>query len=118
MLRLSLKRYEVVIKKWLSMGPLRVMLHGLAILFIAVLPFSEPSWNPQGFDIILAAVVPAVAPMVFIVIMLDVLMSKVWQSDSTDPDVKKHYSTIIRTHMAIASLLLLLWLEAFSEVLF
>ncbi|MBV1879818.1 MAG: hypothetical protein KUG79_19400 [Pseudomonadales bacterium] len=107
-----------MIKKWLSMGPLRVMLHGLAILFMLVLPFSEPSWNPQGIEILFGAVVPAVAPMVIIIIMLDVLMSKIWQSDTSDPVMKQHYQSIIWTHLVFAALLLLLWLEAFSQALF
>ena len=82
------------------------------------LPFSQPSWHPQGLEIITGAVIPAVAPMIIILIMLDILMSKVWQSDSVEPAEKKRFGRIIKTHLIVATLLFLFFLEAFNEALF
>lgn len=101
-----------------SMGGMRYMLHGLAIAFMIVLPFAEPTWNPRGWDVVLGAVVPAVSLLVFIVIMLDVLMSKVFQSDAQDTAVKNHYGFIVKANLGIAILLMLFWLSAFREALF
>ena len=52
------------------MGVLRNLLHGLAVALMIILPFSEPTWNPQGTDVILGAAIPALAPIVVIVISL------------------------------------------------
>lgn len=101
-----------------SMGALRYMLHGLAIAFMVILPFAEPAWNPQGWDLVLGAVVPAVALLVFIVMMLDVMMSKVFQLDAQDTAVKQHYGFIVKANLGIAMLLMLFWLSAFQEALF
>ena len=100
------------------MGLLRNMLQGLAFAFLLILPFTEPSWNPRGWDINLGAVVPAVVPMTFIVLMLDVLMCKVYQTDAQDPQIKQRYGLIVRTNLAIAFILLLFWLGAVSETIF
>jgi len=108
----KLNRLDFVIDKIISMGALRNMLHGLAIALILILPFSEPSWNPHGSAIFLGAAVPAIAPIVFVILMLDTLMCKVFQSDTEDQALKKHYSTILKTHFGIAALLLLIWIHA------
>lgn len=100
------------------MGLLRNLLHILAFVFIIILPFAGPTWNPQGWDVVLGAVVPALAPMIFIIIMLDVLMCKVFQTDAQESSMKLHYGLIARTNSVIALVLLLFWLEAFNDVLF
>jgi len=104
--------------KWRSMGLLRNLLHMLAASFVFILPFSEPTWHPQGVQIILGAVIPALAPMIVIVIMLDTLMSKVFQSDATEPSDKAYYGAIMKTNVAIALVVTLMWLEAFNDALF
>jgi uncharacterized membrane protein len=100
------------------MGLLRLMLHGLAFLFIIILPFSEPSWNPEGATLILGAVVPAFAPIIAIILMFDVMMSKIQQSDDSDPVAKLKFRNIIRLNLATAVVLTVIWLNAFSDVLF
>jgi len=99
------------------MGLLRVMLHVLAYLLIVILPFSEPSWNPQGASLLLGAVIPAFAPIVAILIMMDVMICKVMQSDSQDEVVKLSYRDIVRANLVTAFLLSASWLSAFSDVL-
>jgi len=100
-----------------SMGFLRVMLHALAFLLILILPFSEPSWNPQGSALLLGAVVPAFAPIVAIIIMMDVMMCKVSQSDSQDDQIKLSYRNIVRANLVTAFLLFAFWLASFREAL-
>ena len=100
-----------------TMGPLRLMLHGAALVLILMLPFSEPSWNPEGINLLLGAVVPALAPIVAIVIMLDVLMSKVQQADAQLPAQKIQYRNIIRANLITAIVLTAFWIAAFNQVL-
>ncbi|MFT7688883.1 MAG: hypothetical protein ACI9FB_004248, partial [Candidatus Azotimanducaceae bacterium] len=89
-----------------------------AFLFIIILPFSEPSWNPEGATLILGAVVPAFAPIIAIILMFDVMMSKIQQSDDSDPAVKLKFRNIIRLNLATAVVLTVFWINAFSDVLF
>ena len=107
-----------MIEKLKAMGPMRNMLHGLAIALMLILPFTEPSWNPRGSDLFLGAVVPAITPIVIVNLMLDVLMCMVLQSDTEDQDIKRRYSTIVKTNIGIAGLLLFLWLNAFRDALY
>ncbi len=100
------------------MGLLRNMLHGLAFTFLLILPFTEPSWNPRGWDIILGAVIPALVPMTFVIIMLDTLMCKVYQTDAQDLQKKQRYGLIVKTNLLIGFILLLTWLAALNDALF
>ncbi len=100
------------------MGLLRNMLHGLALMFLLILPFTEPSWNPRGWDIILGAVIPALVPITFVVIMLDALVCKVYQTDAQDLQKKKRYGLIVRINLLIVLILLLAWLAALNDALF
>jgi hypothetical protein len=97
-----------------SMGTLRMMLHGLAYLLILILPFSEPSWNPEGASLILGAVIPAIAPIVAIIIMMDVMMCKISQSDSPIEEVKLKFKNIALLNMLTAALLTGFWIYTFS----
>ncbi len=103
---------------WRSMGLLRNLLHLLAVSLIFILPFSEPAWHPEGAQIILGAVIPAVAPMIVIIIMLDTLMGKVFQSDAVEPEKKAYYGAVMKTNLSIALVVTLMWLEAFNDALF
>lgn len=99
------------------MGVLRVMLHALAYLLILILPFSDPSWNPQDTSLIMGAVIPALAPIVAILIMMDVMMCKILQSDAQDEQVKLSYRNIVRANLVTAFLLFAIWIAAFSDAL-
>ena len=94
------------------------MLHGLAYVLIIILPFSDPSWNPEGASLMLGAVIPAIAPIVAIIIMMDVMMCKISQSDSPDQEVKLKYRNIALLNLATAFLLTGFWIYTFSQALF
>lgn len=94
------------------------MLHGLAYVLIIILPFSDPSWNPEGASLMLGAVIPAIAPIVAIIIMMDVMMCKISQSDSPDQEVKLKYRNITLLNLATAFLLTGFWIYTFSQALF
>jgi len=93
------------------------MLHGLAYVLIIILPFSDPSWNPEGASLMLGAVIPAIAPIVAIIIMMDVMMCKISQSDSPDQEVKLKYRNIALLNLVTAFLLTGFWIYTFSEAL-
>lgn len=102
----------------LQQGVLRFLLQCVAVGFILVLPFAEPAWHPKGADILLGAVVPAMAPIIFILMMLDVLMCVVWKSDSSDEIEIARLAFTIKTHLAVGGVLILLWIASFQDALF
>ena len=107
-----------LIDKIKDQGTLRVLLQSVAVALILVVPFAEPRWHPDGWEIILGAVIPAVAPISFILLMLDVMMCAVWKSDSSDATEIARLGFAIKTHLLVGAVLILLWINSFSNVLF
>ncbi len=100
-----------------SMGPLRNMLDGLAVVFILILPFSEPKRVLQGWDLFFGGVIPATAPIVFIILMFDVMMCQIMKSDG-DAAVIARFNLIVKTHVSLGIVLLGLWLFSYRQILF
>ncbi len=100
-----------------AMGVLRNLLHLLALIFILILPFAEPQWHPEGgWELLMGAMVPATAPIVFIIMMFDLLMLKVMRSGA-NADQLEIEGLISRTHLGIGGLLMFMWILSFSGVL-
>ena len=71
----------------------------------------------MGWDVLLGAVVPALAPLIAIVLMFDVLMCWVRKTDSEDPEEIARFGFAIKAHSLIAVILFLAWMTAFSDAL-
>jgi hypothetical protein len=84
-----------------SIGPLRGMLDLTALLFALLLPFAHLPGYESSWNLFFSGVLPACAPIVVIVIMLDVMM----------------LNTIIKVHCVVAALLLMSFLTVFLPVL-
>ena len=105
-----------MIKFLQSMGLLRNMLHITAVLLMFILPFSHPPWHDT--HLILGAVVPALAPIIVIIMLLDMMMCKIQQSDAEHIAIKKHYGNMIKTHFIFVITLSGFWVLALQAVLF
>ena len=93
-------------QSWKSLGLLRNMLHLVALLLILVLPFADPMWHPETvYELFMGAIIPATAPIVFVVIMFDVLMSSVMKS-GYESDETLYFGRVIKWHLAIGFTLL------------
>lgn len=97
---------------------LRNLLHLLAIVFILMLPFAEPMWHPEGgWELLMGAMIPATTPIIFIIMMFDLLMTNVMQSGA-DESALAVKGLIARTHLAIGGVMMVLWGMSFSGALF
>ncbi|MFT7090883.1 MAG: hypothetical protein ACJAYE_000411 [Candidatus Azotimanducaceae bacterium] len=105
-------------EKLKSQGVLRLLLQSAALLLIMALPFSEPQWHPEGWDLVPGAVIPALSPIIFILLMLDVMMCAIWKSDSEDQTEIANLGFAIKTHVTVGTVLILFWLNSFSGTLF
>ena len=100
-----------------QMGLLRNLLHGTAAAFTLLIPFARGSDYPDTWHLFFSGILPATAPIVVIVIGLDIMMSAVWRSDTRDPQRILHLSRIIRAHQIFGGTLLLAWLVVFLPAL-
>ncbi len=107
---------KTLLKRLKSMGPLRNMLHILALVFMLLMPFASLPGHTSEFDLFLGGILPAATPLVIIVLMLDVMMSKIWK-DGAPPERVAELNFIIRTHLIVALALLLAFLTVFLPVL-
>ncbi|MGI9303189.1 MAG: hypothetical protein ACR2RB_10840 [Gammaproteobacteria bacterium] len=95
-----------------GLGPLRLMLGTLAVLLavMALEPGSQSNYS--GWQLITTTVIPACAPIVFMVLLLDVLMARVWLSDTAGPQ-RNRFRTVITVDLVLAGVMLLAWLPFF-----
>lgn len=107
-----------IVSRLKDQGTLRLLLQAVAVVLILVVPFAEPSWHPDGWEIMLGAVIPALAPISFVLLLLDVMMCAVWKSDSTDPAEIARLGFAIKVHLLLGGILMLLWINSFSGALF
>ena len=107
-----------MLERFKAMGVLRNLMHLLAIIFILILPFAEPQWHPEGgWELLMGAMIPATAPIIFIVMMFDLLILKVMRSGADETRLEIE-GLITRTHLVTGGLLLLMWALSFSGILF
>lgn len=96
------------------LGVMRVALAVMALLLVVLMPL--PGFEPKnGFEEFRSVVVPALSPILFMVVMLDVLMSKVHMIDAEESR-KMKFRFIIRFELIVALVLMLSWLPFFISV--
>ena len=110
--------FNQLVQNLKTQGALRISLQIVAIVFLAVLPFAEPSWQPKGPDILLGAVVPAMAPIIFILLMLDSLMCVVWKAENPDETETAILSFALKANLTVGFVLIVSWLLSFQDALF
>ncbi len=99
-----------------SMGVLRNLLQLLALIFAALMPFSGMPGYSDDWDLFFSGVLPASAPIVIIVLMLDVMMTQIWKDGET-PERIAELNFIIKAHCIVALVLLIAFLSIFLPVL-
>ena len=99
-----------------AMGGLRNGLHALALLFALLMPFAEGNTYASDWNLFFGGILPALSPIIVIIIALDIMMSSIWKSEAEAERVK-HFNRIIRTHWIVGGILLLAWLTVFLPAL-
>ncbi len=95
-------------KEWMqALGPLRLVLMAGAAVLVLLLPWPGVEAGP-----VRTVVVPALGPIVFFVLLLDALMSRVNMIEADDR-ARARYRRCIQADLAAAGVLLLAWLPYF-----
>ncbi|MFP6807728.1 MAG: hypothetical protein VB957_11200 [Pseudomonadales bacterium] len=105
-----------MLEKLKSLGVLRNLLHGLAVLFIILMPFASAPGYTDEWNLFFAGVLPATAPILIILIMMDVMMCQVWK-DGESPERIAYFNFAIKSHLCVAGALLLAFLSMFLPAL-
>ena len=100
---------NIVIEFLKRLGPLRISLALIAIVSIVLTPEPGTQTTLTGMGVVTTLLMPAIAPMVFMGLLLDALMSRVRQVDAVG-DEKKRYKQIMIFNLIMAIVLLISWL--------
>lgn len=96
----------------IDMKPLRIMLIGFAILLIIFRPELGTKVSYEGWAIATTLLAPVLAPIIFMVIMLDSLMTRVFMADKP-AESRASLGRVLRVNLVIGIALLLYWLPYF-----
>jgi hypothetical protein len=88
-----------------EMGILRNMLHCTAIIFVLLMPFAHAPHYSDSWNLFFIGILPATAPIIVIVIGLDLMISKIWKSEAS-PERIEHLNIIISAHLMVGGALL------------
>ena len=107
-----LKKFK---KLLIQMKPLRILLVILGILVAVFAVKAGTNTRYEGIEVLHTLILPALTPLVFLVLLLDALMNRVWRIDATGEDVSR-YTNIMRVDLLIAALILIRWTPYFIEI--
>lgn len=97
-----------------KLGVMRVMLLAAALLNAVSMVWVDTSLEPVGWDLLRSAVLPALAPLIFMVLMLDFLMCRVLKADAEVTIERRDRLVFVsRLNLLVAVILLLSWLPVF-----
>jgi hypothetical protein len=102
----SMKKFRY----WLSqLGWLRSLLAGVVLLLMFLAPSSGAQQSLVGWNFVTNVLSPALAPIVFMVLLFDVLMATVLASDA-EPALQNRYRIIRTSDLLLCAGLLLAFL--------
>ena len=96
-------------------GVLRVLLYGLAILLMVASFFAGSEVFYEGWRIFPTLIVPSITPIVFFVLLLDLLMASVFMLDGTG-DVRTRFQNIIKINLLVVLGIVIFWAPYFSRL--
>lgn len=103
-------------KLLLELKPLRIVLILGAVITVILQP--EPGVSPvyEGWEVVRTLLMPVLAPLFFMLLMLDALMTTMLRSQSTGEE-RARYGRVRNTVLIIGVLLLLSWLPYFISLM-
>lgn len=100
-----------------AIGPLRLMLQVLAFIFIFLSQSVGTKMIYSGWELLPTVIVPAVIPIVFFGMLLELMMSTIFMFDAEEVAKKSRFKTIVVIDVALIAGLLLLWVPTFVRLL-
>lgn len=98
-----------------QLKPMRILLIVCALLTIVLRPAPGTEAIYEGSQLITTLLVPVIAPILFMLLLLDSLMSSIWVTQ-TEGDEKKRYRNNIIINLCVVILLLYFWVPYLSAL--
>ena len=98
-----------------QMKPLRVMLAIIAIILCIFSPAAGTKADYEGIAVLQTLIMPALTPLVFMVLLLDALMNRVWLVDAKDDDAIK-FRNIMRIDLLLVTIIFIVWIPYFIQI--
>jgi len=92
-----------------ELGALRILLALIALVAVAFAPVPGVASARAGWALVTTAVIPALGPVVFAVLLFDMLMSRVLMSDA-EGEARRRYRRALAFDGVVVAVLLLSWL--------
>ncbi|HEC13970.1 MAG TPA: hypothetical protein ENI80_12130 [Acidiferrobacteraceae bacterium] len=96
-------------------GVLRVILHGFSLVVIGFSRIADGPPVYTGWEIVPSLIIPALVPIVFFVLLLDMMMAMVFMVDRTG-EVRRRFRTIALIDLALVIALFFFWLQYFLSI--
>ena len=96
-----------------DLGALRLILIAFALIIAFLSPEPGIGVNLKGWQVTTTLIAPAIAPLVFMVLMFDFMMCRIRMSDE---EVKNKFRTIGFIELAAALFLFIMWLPFFLAI--
>ncbi len=105
-----------VLQYLVGLGPLRLILLGATIIMTVLRPASGAEAIYEGWAVFPTLLFPALAPIVFMLLLLDAIMSRLLMTAKQGSE-RNRLQRALRTDLAVAGLSLLVWYPYFSTMM-
>lgn len=100
----------------MQFGPMRVVLACTALALIVFVPMPGTTPIYSGWAMVPTIIVPVLAPNIFMVVLLDVLMSSIFMIDKKGAE-RARYRRIQLTELALAAGMVVFWVPYFKALI-
>jgi hypothetical protein len=91
-----------------ALGPLRSMLVGGILVLVLLRPWADGEMSYSGWSMVPTLIVPALVPILFFVLLLDMIMSRVFMVDAAGAE-RARFRRILWTEAGVLLILLVSW---------
>lgn len=98
-----------------ELGPLRGTLLLCVLLALVLIPAPGTRAMYNGWPLVTTVLVPVLTPLLFMLLMLDVLMARVFLSDA-EGDARRRLKTAMVINLLAAALLVIRWLPYYAAI--
>ncbi len=100
-----------------AFGPLRLALITLVIVDMLLRPVPGSPVNFEGIAMVSNLLAPVMSPILFMLLLLDTMMSAVYRSDKSG-ETRKYYTVIVLVDLFLAITFILYWIPYFKALNF
>lgn len=98
-----------------KLGWMRILLFAVAIISIVATPKPGTLADYATWRIVPTLLIPVLTPLIFMLLLMDSLMSRIWMTDK-EADARHHYRVAIALNLLFAAGIVLAWYPYFHAL--